>query len=58
MILEVDGSPVGVGAALLQVENGVERPICFASKKLSSAEINYSQTDREGLAMVFGVSKF
>ena len=58
LILEVDGSPVGVGAILLQVENGVEKPICFASKKLSSAESNYSQTDREGLAMVFGVSKF
>ena len=58
LILEVDGSPVGVGAVLIQVEKGVERPIAFASKKLSSAEKNYSQTDREALAMVFGVTKF
>ena len=44
LILEVDGSPVGVGAILLQLENGVEKPICFTSKKLSRAESNYSHT--------------
>ena len=58
LILEVDASPVGVGAVLIQSENGIERPIAFASKKLSAAESNYSQTDREALGMVFGVSKF
>ena len=58
VIIEVDASPVGVSAVLLQIENGTERPIAFASKKLSSAEKNYSQTDREALVMAFGVTKF
>ena len=58
LILECDASPTGVGAVLIQVENNVERPIAFASKKLNSAEVNYSQIDREALALVFGVTKF
>ena len=58
LIIEADASPTGVGAVLLQVEGGVERPVCFASKRLSEAERNYSQTDREGLALVFAVQKF
>ncbi|XP_076049279.1 uncharacterized protein LOC143029951 [Oratosquilla oratoria] len=52
LILECDASPVGVGCVLIQVENNVEKPIAFASKKRTSAEKNYSQTDREGLALL------
>ena len=58
VILEVDASPTGVGAVLIQLENDKERPVAFASKKLSPAENNYSQIDREALALVFGVTKF
>ena len=58
LILETDASPVGVGAVLLQCENGLERPVAFASKKLSSAELNYSQIDKEALSIVYGVTKF
>ena len=58
LVVEVDASPKGVGAVLLQLENGVERPLMFASKKLTCAESNYSQTDREALAVVFGLNKF
>ena len=58
MVLEVDASPVGVGCVLIQNRNGQETPIYFASKKLSPAETNYSQIDREGLALVFAVQKF
>ena len=57
LILEVDASPVGVGCVLKQIVNGEEQPIYFASKKLSSAEKNYSQLDKEGLALVYGVKK-
>ena len=58
LIVEADASPVGVGGVLLSVENGVERPIMFASKKLTKAESNYSQTDREALGLVFSLNKF
>ena len=54
-----DGSPVGVGAILSQVDaNNVEKPVCYASKTLSRAEQNYSQTDREGLSVIFALKKW
>ena len=57
LILEVDASPIGVGCVLKQLVNGVEQPVYFASKKLSPAEKNYSQLDKEALALVYGVKK-
>ena len=38
--------------------DGTERPIAYASRSLSVAEKNYSQLDREGLSLIFGVKKF
>ena len=38
--------------------DGKERPIAYASRSLSVAEKNYSQLDREGLSLIFGVKKF
>ena len=58
LIVEVDASPTGVGCVLLQKVNGKELPVYFASKKLTSAEQNYAQIDREGLALVFGLNRF
>ena len=58
LIIEVDASPVGVGCVLLQRMNGKEFPVYFASKRLTSAEQNYAQIDREGLGLVFGVNRF
>ena len=59
MRVAVDASAYGVGAVLSHVmENGEERPVAYASRTLSSAEKNYAPTEREGLAVVFGVKKF
>ena len=35
-----------------------DQPIVFASRKLAPAEKNYSQLDKEGLAVMFAVKKF
>jgi hypothetical protein len=57
--LTCDASPRGVSAVMSHImPNGSERPIMYASRSLSIAERNYSQNDREGLAVVFGVKKF
>lgn len=58
LILAVDSSPYGLGAVLLQrYDDGSERPVGCASRTLNQAESNYSQLDKEALAIVFGVTK-
>jgi transposase InsO family protein len=59
LFLQVDASPKGVAAVLLQKEeNGKLSPVSYASRVLQQAEVNYSQLDKEALAVIFGVTKF
>jgi len=43
-ILDADASDVAVGAVLIQVQEGIERPVCFASKILNPAQRKYCTT--------------
>jgi len=57
-ILQTETSHIGVGAALLQEDAASEkRPVAFASRKLQLRECRYSTTERECLAIVWGVTK-
>lgn len=58
LVLATDASPTGIAAVLSHNIDKKERPISYASRSLSSAERNYSQLDREALAIIFGVTHF
>ena len=53
-VIQCDASSGGLGACLLQEGH----PIAFASRSLTGSEINYSQIEKEMLAIVFPVLKF
>ena len=59
MIIACDASPYGIEAVLSHKYLGSsERPIAYMSRSLSSAEKNYSQIEKESLAIVSAVKKF
>ena len=39
-------------------EGGIDHPIAYSSRKMSTTEKNYTMTEREGLAMVYTLQKF
>jgi hypothetical protein len=57
--VHVDASSISLGAVLAQPETGdIEHTLAFASRKLSTTEINYTTIEREGLAMVYVLQNF
>ena len=56
----VDASAVGISAILAQREQDSPqyKVIAYASRSLTPVEKRYSQTDREGLALVWGIEHF
>ena len=52
-----DASPTGLGVVLSHITDDGEKPIAFVLRTLSPAEKNYSQLEKEGLAIIFGVKK-
>ena len=58
LLLSCDASQYNVGAVLSQVCNGDEKPVAYASRTLTTAERNYSQLEKEGIALIYGVRKF
>ena len=57
-IVATDASNHALGAVLLQEHEGIELPIAYASKVMTKAERNYSVTEKEALAVVFGLKQF
>ena len=57
-ILTTDASAYAIGFVLSQEFPDGEHPIAYGSRSLKGAELNYSNTDREMLAVVKGVEHF
>lgn len=57
-IVTTDTSDYAIGAILSQGQIGQDRPIAYVSRVLSMAELNYSTTEKELLAIVWAVKHF
>lgn len=53
-----DASPFGLGAVLIQFQEDTPRIISYASRSLTSQEMNYAHTEKEALALVWSVERF
>ncbi|XP_052895692.1 uncharacterized protein K02A2.6-like [Anopheles moucheti] len=59
IIVAADASSVGLGATIShKFADGSVKVVQHASRALTKAEAGYSQIDREGLAIIFAVTRF
>ena len=56
--MSVDASKAGLGAVLLQLHRDDWHPVVYASRAMSKHERNYSQIEKEMLAVVYGSDQF
>ena len=57
-VLKTDASNVGLGAVLMQEVDGKLLPVQWASKKLTPTESRYGISEKEMLAIYWGIRKF
>ena len=57
--LVCDASPVSIRVVIFcKLPGGIGKPVVHASHKLTVAEQNYAQMQKEALGIIFGVQKF
>lgn len=56
-ILRTDASNFAISAELVQIQDGIEVPICFISRTLKGSEIRYTVSEKEMLAVIFAILK-
>ena len=56
-ILTTDASSLGIGGVLSQLQDGVEKPIYFVSRKLKPNETKYSSSELETLDVLWCVER-
>jgi hypothetical protein len=57
-LVAVDASDKAIGATLMQERDGLERPVCYMSRKLNEHQKRYAIVEKEALALITAVRAF